>query len=200
LSERSIEILEKEQTERGYLKIERYNFRHELFEGGMTPPLMREVMVRGEVVAVLPYDPITGQVVLIEQFRIGAYRAQKPAWLTEIVAGVIEEGEAPSEVARREALEEIGTSLKRLTPIGRYLVSPGCSDEFMYLYCGEVDASGIGGNHGLAHEGEDIRAFSLPADEALALLENKGLSNFPIVLALQWFALNHKRLQAQWTA
>ena len=196
---REVSITAKERISEGYLKVERYRLHHERFAGGMMPELQREVMVRGKVVAVLPYDPRTDRVVLIEQFRIGAYRAERPAWQIEIVAGVVEPDETPENVARRETEEEVGVGLSRIHPIGQSLVSPGCSDEDMALFCGEIDSRGVGGIHGLAGEGEDIRAFSLPWNEALTLLNEGRLTNFPIVLAMQWLALNREALRGRWS-
>lgn len=197
---RNVQVIEKTSPYRGYLRIDRYELRHEKFEGGETEPMQREVMDRGQVTALLPYDPIEDQVVLIEQFRIGALAAQSNPWLTEIVAGVIGPGETPDEVARRETVEETGLEPGRIEPIGFYLMSPGCSSEAMHLFCGEVDSRHAGGVHGLDHEGEDIRVFAIPFEEAEALLMSGALTNFPIVLALQWLIISRKRIRHLWTA
>ena len=69
----------------------------------MGPELVREVLERGHAVVVLPFDPKRNQVVLIEQFRIGALGVVADPWLVEPVAGIIEPGEQALEVARREA-------------------------------------------------------------------------------------------------
>ena len=119
----TVELIEKERAYGGYLAIDRFRLTHGKFEGGRTPPITREVMARGEVVGLLPYDPRADQVVLIEQFRIGAYAAGVWAWLTEIVAGVMAPGETAEEVARRETLEETGLRPARIAPIGYYLMS-----------------------------------------------------------------------------
>ena len=69
----------------------------------MSRELTREVFERGHAVAVLPFDPARRQVVLIEQFRVGALGVVDDPWLLEPVAGIIESGESAPEVARREA-------------------------------------------------------------------------------------------------
>jgi len=38
-------------------------------------------------VAVLPYDHILEEFVLIEQFRLGAMATRRPPWLYEVIAG-----------------------------------------------------------------------------------------------------------------
>ena len=105
---KDVEILDKSEQYKGYFRINRYRLRHRLYAGGWSGELQRELFERGHAVGVLPYDPAADSVVLIEQFRIGALVAGMEPWLTEIVAGIIEEGEAPEEVARRETREEAG--------------------------------------------------------------------------------------------
>ena len=101
----NVEIIDRTLRYKGFFEIVRYRFRHRLFAGGWSGEIEREVLERGHAVAVLPYDPAADAVVLIEQFRIGALAAGFPPWQVEIVAGIIEEGEAIEAVARRETME-----------------------------------------------------------------------------------------------
>jgi ADP-ribose pyrophosphatase len=156
--------------------------------------------VRGTAVSVLPYDPVNDQIVLIEQFRIGAYGTGQHPWLTEIVAGRAEPGEELDDVARRETLEETGCTLRALEFHCTYLANPACSTEIMHLYFGEVTASDVGGLHGLDHEDEDIRVFVVPADEAINWLGTPHVSNANFLIALQGFALKRAELRARWLA
>ena len=192
-----IEILARETGYDGFFRLERIRLRHRLFGGDMSPPIVREVVDKGDVAAVLPYDPVRDTVVLIEQFRIGALAAPGGAWLTEIVAGLIEPGETPEEVARREAREEAGCTLLDLEPVCRFLSSPSKSSELSWLYCGRTDSTGLGGVHGLAAEGEDIRVFTLPLETALTEIGGRINSPWPII-ALQWLALNRDGLRQRW--
>lgn len=192
------EIIGKEELYRGYSRVYRYRFRHRLFAGGWSGEIAREVFERGQAVGVLPYDPAADAVVLIEQFRIGAQAAGLAPWQTEIVAGIIEDGEAPEEVARREAIEEAGAAISAMIPIYRYLVSPGVASEAVQLYCGRVESRGLGGIHGLAEEHEDIRVEVLPWAEAQARLTSGKITNALAIIALQWFALNRDRVRRIW--
>lgn len=197
---RDVEILEKTTRYKGYFRIDFYRLRHRLFAGGWSGEVHREVFERGHAAAVLPYDPIADAVVLIEQFRIGAMIAELPAWQTEVVAGIIEPGESPETVARREAREEAGCEVHELVPVHRYTVSPGGTSESCQLYCGRVDSRGIGGVHGVAAEHEDIRVSVVPYADALALLGTPRVGNAVTVIALQWLALNRERLRRLWLA
>ena len=50
--------------------------------------------------------------------------------------------------------------------------------------------------HGLLAEGEDIRAFTLPFDEAFRLVREARLSNAPLSLSLM--ALDRMRAERGW--
>ena len=193
-----VEVLERTIPYDGYFRIEAYRLRHRRFGGGWTEVMTRELFERGHAAVVLPYDPARDRVVLIEQFRIGAYAAGLGPWMIEAVAGIVEPGETPEEVVRREALEEAGCTIGALEGIGTVMPSPGGSSEMLHLYCGRVDSQGVGGLHGLAHEHEDIRAFTLPLDAALERLAGGGIVNANAVMTLQWLALNRARLKKLW--
>lgn len=196
---KDVVIEQCEPVFQGYFRVDRYTLRHALYDGGMSDPLVRDVFERGQVAAVLPVDPQTDSVVLIEQFRPGAYAAGLSPWLLECVAGVIETGEDAAQVARRESVEEAGLSIERLEFIVRYLSSPGATSETVTLFAGEVDASNAGGLHGLAEEGEDIRVLTMPVDEAVARLDAGQIVNAKTCIALQWLARHYERLKTSWT-
>ncbi len=195
---RDVEVLERTNPYDGYFRIEAYRLRHRRFGGGWTEVMTRELFERGHAAVVLPYDPARDRVVLIEQFRIGAYAAGLGPWMIEAVAGIIEPGETPEAVVRREALEEAGCAITALEAIGTVMPSPGGSSEILHLYCGRADSEGVGGLHGLAHEHEDIRAFTLPLDSALERLTRGEIVNGNAVMTLQWLALTRDRLHARW--
>jgi ADP-ribose diphosphatase len=195
-----VQIIARENAYSGYFRIDKYRIRHPLFDGGTSPEIRREVFDRGHAVAVILYDPVRDAVVLIDQFRIGALAAGHPPWVTEIVAGVIDSGEAPIDVARRETLEETGCAVEDLMPIYDYLVSPGCSNETVKLFCGRVDAAKVGGIFGLKDEGEDIRVRAVPLDEAMQALATGKFNTSLGIIGLQWLALNRDRLRARWSA
>ena len=197
--ERKVEIIDRELGYQGFFRLERVHLRHSLHRGGMSPVLVREVVEKGNVVALLPYDPVTDTVVMIEQFRVGAIGAEGGAWLLEIVAGLMEPGEPPEAVARRETIEEAGLAVRRMEPIARFFATPSKSSELTHLFCGEVDASGAGGVHGLTHEGEDIRVIPMPAAQAFALLEAGRIDSAWPMIALMWLHSNRERLRRAWS-
>ncbi len=198
MTEDDVDIIAREAGYDGYFRIDRYRLRHRLFAGGWGQELQRELFERGHVVGVLPYDPVRDEIVLIEQFRIGAYSAGMGPWISEIVAGVIDAGQEPDDVARRETLEETGLEIADLMPICRYLSSPGGTSETVRLYCARVDASGADGIHGHADEGEDIRVYTLPFAEMRARMAGAEYDNALTIIALQWLVLNREDLRRRW--
>ena len=103
-----VQMLGKRTLFQGFFRMEEYRFKHRLFAGGWSPEVVREVFERGHAVVVLPYDPVSDKVVLIEQIRIPVVNAAPTPWLLEFVAGIIEEGGSAEQVAHRELLEESG--------------------------------------------------------------------------------------------
>lgn len=191
------EILKHHTLFQRFFRLDEYQFRHDRFEGGQQE-VVREVFERGNAAAVLPYDALRDEVVLIEQFRPGAVRFRENPWLLEVVAGVIETGEESEDVARREALEEAGVELGSLIQTHHYLVSPGGTSESCTVFVGSADTVGVGGFHGLEAEGEDIKVHVLSREKALQLLESGEICNAVTVIALQWLALNYQDLQNRW--
>lgn len=194
------EILDKSIGYSGFFRLEKYRLRHEQFAGGWTSVMTRECLERGHAVAVLLYDPDSDQVVLLEQFRIGALDFPSGPWLLEIVAGIIDHpGETTEAVAHRETDEEAGCALLDLIPICQYLVSPGGASESITLFCGRVDAKTITQEiHGVASEHEDIKLHIVSRTEALKLLHAGRISSAAPIIALQWLELNRPRLLDRW--
>jgi ADP-ribose pyrophosphatase len=190
-------IIEDQRVHDGFFKVSELTLKHTLFKGGWSQTITRELFHRGNCVAVLLYDPDRDEVVIIEQFRVGALQLPSiaDAWLLEIVAGAIEPGETAESVAIREAQEEAGCDIQELIKIQDFFTSPGGTSELLTLFYGKVDTSHLGGIHGLAHEDEDILVTVRPFDEVYQLLlDGKILSAIPII-AIQWLFINRDRLR-----
>ncbi len=200
LSRDDVEVLDTETLWKGFFRMDRVRLRHRLFAGGWGQPITREVFERGHAAALLPYDPVRDEVVLIEQFRAAAMTAGAEPWLVEIVAGIIEDGETAEDVARRETVEEAGCEVTDIVPVMDVFTTPGGSSERIAIFVGRVNTQGVGGIHGLADEGEDIRVFTESLDAALARLANGGIVNLIAIAALQWLALNREEIRARWLA
>ena len=192
------EILEREVAYHGFFSLVKLSLKHRLFGGGWSQPLTREIFERGDAVAVLPWDPIRDELIFVEQFRPGALRDQDSPWMLELVAGMVESGEEPIEVAARESLEEANTKPQDLLQICEYYNSPGISNERITLFCGRVDATQAGGIFGLDAEHEDIEVVVLSLADALAKVASGEINNAMSIIALQWLQLNQPMLEESW--
>ncbi|HIF5871872.1 TPA: ADP-ribose diphosphatase [Vibrio parahaemolyticus] len=194
---RDVEIISKESVFEGFFKMVKYRFKHKLFDGGWSDVVEREMFERGHAAAMLPYDPKTDQVVIIEQIRIGALEHEHP-WQLEIVAGMIDRDESAEEVIRREAEEEAGITVGRVASVTSYYPSSGGCSEKLDVFVGEVDASKAHGIHGLDYEDEDIRVHVLSREQAYQWVKDGIFENGASIIALQWLQLNHQELRSQW--
>ncbi|MBX9634113.1 MAG: NUDIX domain-containing protein [Magnetospirillum sp.] len=193
-----VQVIAKDTVFKGYFQMDRYRLRHRTFAGGWTAEITREIFERGHAVVVVLYDPIRDEIAMIEQFRTGALAAGEYPWLVECVAGIIDPNESPEQVARRETVEEAGTEATDIFEVGKFIITPGGSSETVVLFCARIDATQIGGLHGLEHEGEDIRVFTLPLTEAYAMVRDSRINNSMAVVAIQWLMLEKAALKARW--
>jgi len=176
--------LGKSTPYRGFFRMEKHKVEHERFDGSSVV-IERELMERGDAVALLLYDPAHDEVLLLEQFRIGpAARGDHP-WLIEIVAGMVDAGESIEACAVREAIEEAGYAPHNLRHLGRYYTTPGGCSERIDLFYGECERDHpLSSGGGVAHEHEDIRRFWVKREVALEWVRQGRIASGAPMLAL----------------
>lgn len=200
-SQQDIEILGEQTLYEGFFTLKRIQFKHKLFAGGESGVVTRELLIKGAASAVIAYDPKEDSVILVEQVRIGAAyypESHRSPWLLELIAGMVEKGEKPEEVALRESEEEAGIQVKNLTHCLSVWDSPGGTVERIHLFAGEVDSSQAKGIHGLAEENEDIRVHVVKREQAYQWMCEGKIDNGIAVIGLQWLQLNYAQLQQNW--
>ena len=169
-----------------------YSIAHIRMPGGQR--FTREIEDHGNAVAVLPYDPVRRQAILVRQFRAPVFLVAQEPDLLEVIAGILDEPDA-AEAARREAQEETGLALTELEPVGRLWSSPGICTERMDLFLapyGRGHRTGQGG--GLAHEHEDITIVELPLEELAAAADTGRLVDMKSFALVQTLRLRHPDL------
>ncbi len=199
-----VELLDSTRPYAGRFALDIVRFRHRRFDGSWSGPRTWELFRRGRAAAMLPYDPWTDQVVLIEQFRLPALAAGLEPVMLELPAGLCDPGETPEATIAREMLEEMGLSADRTLPMLDVVLTPGGSDERCTMFAGRVrapvtDADGLAGTGGLAAEQEDIRTRVLPAAAAIERALAGAYANSVTVLALLWLAAKRGQLRSDWT-
>lgn len=169
-----------------------------LRHGGWAEPVSREVFHNKPVVSTILYLPETDELLLNQQFRMGAFLAgADDPFLFECSAGGIDEGESPEDAARREALEETGAVVDELEFICNSYSSPGCVAEKWYMYIGRVKKAEAG-IFGLEHEGEEIKTHLLPASQVIRMLDEGHITNQATAMMLHWFARHREDLRKKW--
>lgn len=191
------QCLEKQTVFNGFMRLEKMQLKHRLFEGGWSQLVSRELLLRKDAVAVLLYDPKQDTLVMIEQFRVGAIHDASSPWMLELVAGLLDTDESPEQVAKRECLEEAGCEVISLEPVFEFYLSPGACTEKLYLFAACIDASELGGIHGLASEDENIKVHVLPSEVAFEYLSCGRINNAIALIGLQWLQINRPRLREQ---
>ncbi|MFD1341893.1 NUDIX domain-containing protein [Litorisediminicola beolgyonensis] len=174
----------------GFFRMAEFDLQYPHFAGGTSDRITRESFIAFDAALVLPYDPATDQVLLIEQLRYGPLcRGDAAPWVLEPVAGLVEAGEDPAECVIREAREEAHIELSAVERMTRVYASPGYSTEFFHCYLGICDLEGRGMRlAGLDAENEDIRAHVLSFDDAMALFDSGEINAGPLAMMLLWLA------------
>lgn len=153
--------------------------------------LDREVHDHGHAACVLPVDPLRQAVVLVRQFRPGAfYGGHDGGFLLEVPAGLLD-GDHPAAAVEREAMEETGYAVSGARHLFDIYGSPGTLTEKVSCFVATVDSgrpTGKGG--GVEGEGEDIETVVMPIDTACALIASGDIVDAKTIVLLQWLMLN----------
>ena len=61
------------ETLQGFFSVEEYDLSYKKFDGSHSEVVTRGALISSDAVIVLPYDPVSDRVLLVEQFRTGPY-------------------------------------------------------------------------------------------------------------------------------
>jgi len=149
----------------------------------------RETYDRGNGATIIPYDPATGNVLLVRQFRFAAWVTGHEEPLVEACAGLLD-ADDPETCIRREAEEELGYRLRDVRKLFSPFMSPGSVTERLWFFAAEytsADRVSAGGGH--PGEGEDIEVLEMPLDEALAAVADGRIVDAKTIILLQHLKL-----------
>ena len=185
------QIINKKDLYSGFFKLKKLEFIHQKHDGNWTSKVDREIFSGAHVSALLPFDPIKKEILLIQQFRAGVIARYDDDYLHEIVAGIIDENESPEETSIRECVEETGCKVNKITAINEYFPAPGSSESYYHLFLGEVDSFDGERIMGLESENENILVKSYKVEQVRNMLMQKEIKNGLTLIALQWFFLEY---------
>ena len=136
----------------------------------------REYIRHPGAVAVVPlFDD--GRVLLERQFRYPHRRE-----FIEIPAGKLEPGEPPLDTAKRELLEETGYVAQQWTRLGVIHTAIAYTDEAIELFV----AKQLSLQKRSLDQGEFLEVFSVPFDEAVAMVREGRITDAKSVAGLLW--------------
>ncbi len=137
---------------------------------------VREVVDHKDGAAILALDK--GEFIFVQQYR---YASRKV--VTEIPAGLIEDGESPKETAIRELQEEVNLKPLNIKQILKILPSPGFTDEETNIFfASEFE------QHSLkADDDEFIHILRLPVKEVEQLYKDGKFEDAKTVSALGYY-------------
>src|SRR5262249_1867809 len=102
-------IREKRRVFDGFFKLDEVTVSHRQFDGAMSPDKKLLIFERGDAVAALIFNRDTGQVVLVEQFKIPTLeKSNTGGFITEVMAGMIRAGANTPEAVVGETPEGSG--------------------------------------------------------------------------------------------
>jgi GDP-mannose pyrophosphatase NudK len=153
-------------------------------DDGSTRTLNHDVYRHGKAAAVLLYDAKRRVVVLVKQFRAGAYLSDGALATIEVCAGMLD-GDPPEVCAIREAIEETGIVITEPVHAFDAYMSPGGMTEkiacFIASYA-EADRTGKGGGV----EDEHIEVLEIPFGEALAMVGSGAIADAKTIALLYY--------------
>ncbi|MDQ0315241.1 NUDIX domain-containing protein [Amorphus orientalis] len=194
-NDRTVSVLSTERLHSGFLTLDKVQVRIE--RPGKAPMDMeREIHDHGQVVSVLPYDPVRGTAVVVRQLRVPLLLNGEPdPFLMEACAGIIDPEDGSDETAcRREAQEETGLALGDLQHVTTVYTSPGALTESIRLYLGVYsDANRVhdGGGH---DADEDIDVIELPLADLADLQSRGAIMDAKLLILIQTLMLQKPEL------
>ncbi len=186
-----VNVLNKEVVFDDFYKITEATFEFEQASGEMTEPITRLCFERGDSVAGIVYNTDKEEAILVRQFRWPAYE-KGPGKITEVVAGMLKDGEDPVAAMKREVTEEIGYTVTHIEHIATFYVSPGGSSERVFAYYIEVDEAGkVNEGGGLAEESEYIEVLRYTIPQLKDALAQGNIPDAKSIIACNYLLNKH---------
>jgi ADP-ribose pyrophosphatase len=136
----------------------------------------QDVVRHSKSVVIVPV-PEPGRIVLIRQYRYAVN-----AWLWELPAGSVDEGETPEQAAARECHEEIGKLPSTVVRLSALYPTPGYCDEEMIFF--RVSGLDDAAEPAAIDEDEDIEARELDLRDAREMVRRGEIVDLKTIVGL----------------
>src|SRR5688500_3657104 len=134
-------------------------------------------VVRHAKSVVLVPVPESGKVILIRQYRYAVN-----AFLWELPAGSVDEGETPEQTARRECHEEIGLVPSTVVRLSAMFPTPGyCDEEMVFFRLSGLEKTD---EQAQVDEDEDIEPRTFELREARDMVRRGEITDMKTVVGL----------------
>lgn len=135
-----------------------------------------DVVRHSKSVVLLPV-PEPGKIILIRQ-----YRYPVNAFLWELPAGSVDEGETPDQAARRECHEEIGLVPSTVVRLSALYPTPGyCDEEMIFFRVSSLEKSD---EPAQVDEDEDIEARTFDVRDARDMVRRGEITDMKTLIGL----------------
>ncbi|HEX7764865.1 MAG TPA: GDP-mannose pyrophosphatase NudK [Cellvibrio sp.] len=147
----------------------------------------REAYDRGNGSTILLYNTAKGTVILTRQFRLPTYvNGNSDGMLIEACAGLLDQHNA-EDCIKKEAEEETGYKIEKVTKIFQAYMSPGSVTEIVHFFIAEYSENmKVSEGGGLEHEQENIEVLELKFTAAYAMIESGEIMDGKTIMLLQY--------------
>lgn len=187
----------RERISDGFFQLDSLMLTHRGYQTEVLGPMHREICLRESAVVVILCDLARQEIVMVEQFRVGAAMSKlvDSPWMLEWVAGICDLDESPSATCCREVFEETGLVLTDAPEhLYTYYPSPGGSNELIHLFFSPCDATLVKRFRGQVKEYEDLKVHVISIASAFEALQTAKINNAATIIGLQWLKANNAKL------
>jgi len=184
MKKEEVDIKEEKLVFDDFFKIKKGKLQHSLPDGNMTPVIDRLSFERKDSVAAVVHLEDEDAFLFTRQFRYPTYE-KAGGWLTELVAGGIEDGEEPEESMKREIEEELGYEVTNIKHLTTFFASPGGTSERIHLYiCHSSASNKVSDGGGAEEENEGIEVIKFSRAETEKKLETNGFQDAKTIIGM----------------
>ncbi len=186
--EHEIRWLDQARIGEGFFTVDKITLQHSLFSGAMTPPLIRYLLRRPDAVCAIVVNLEEQLLYFVRQFRVGPASKGDPAWMIELVAGIVDEDETPHTAMLREIREELGFEVTVAEEVMMIYPSSAIISERIYVYYVQVTNTqrvAPGGGNPLEHE--DLEILEVPVDRIKDFIAREQITDAKTIVGLNWF-------------